>query len=67
MHGLDLCGDMMKRMKRLKGSGGDPKAPRLSCLLRVVVLLFTNCFINERVFFCSPTHTYVKKKTSSTG
>lgn len=22
MHGLDLCGDMMKRMKGLKGSGG---------------------------------------------
>lgn len=40
---------------------GDPKAPRLRCLLRVVVLLFTDCFINESGFFFSPTHTYVKK------
>lgn len=52
------------------GREGDPKALRLSCLVPVVVLLFTNCFINERGFLLFTTHACVKKrrkKNSLTG
>lgn len=44
------------------GREGDPKALRLSCLVPVVVLLFTNCFINERGFLLFTTHACVKKR-----
>lgn len=33
MHGLDLCGDMMKRMKGLKGSGGGFESPEAELLV----------------------------------